>query len=91
LPRFAVASNVTGAIVDTLPEIRRTLQDQITGTVRWTDCMETLLDRGCDSFIELGPGGVLAGLMARIRKGVEVISVSDPVGLQACAGKLTAR
>ena len=91
LPRFAVASNVTGAIVDTLPEIRHTLQDQITGTVRWTDCMETLLDRGCDWFIELGPGGVLAGLMARIRKVVEVISVSDPAGVQACAERLTAR
>ncbi len=63
LPRFPVVSNVTGAAVETLPEIRRTLQDQITSTVRWTDCMEWLLARGCDFFIELGPGGVLAGLL----------------------------
>src|SRR3954464_5055939 len=40
VPRFPVVSNVTGAVVDTLPEIRQTLQDQITGTVRWTDCIE---------------------------------------------------
>jgi len=88
MPSFPVASNVTGKVVDSLPDIRRALQDQVTGTVRWTDCMETLLDRGCDLFIELGPGGVLAGLMQRIRKGVEVITVSDPASLHACVSKL---
>ncbi|MFL6530825.1 MAG: ACP S-malonyltransferase [Chthoniobacterales bacterium] len=88
VPRFPIVSNVTGAVVDTLPEIRQTLQDQITGTVRWTDCIETLLGRGCDLFLELGPGGVLAGLMQRIRKGVNAISVSDSASVQACAEKL---
>src|SRR3954451_4113032 len=90
VPRFPIVSNVTGAVVDTLPEIRQTLQDQITGTVRWRDCIETLLGRGCDLFLELGPGGVLAGLMQRIRKGVNVISVSDSASVQACAEKLKA-
>jgi [acyl-carrier-protein] S-malonyltransferase len=90
MPAFPVVSNVTGVVADSLPEIRRTLQDQVTGTVRWTDCMETLLDRGCDLFLELGPGGVLAGLMGRIRKGVEVISVSDVPSLRACAERLRA-
>ena len=90
LPIFPVASNVTGAPAETLPEIRRTLQDQVTGTVRWTDCMEWLLARGCDFFIELGPGGVLAGLLQRTRKGVEVMSVSDPASVRACAERLRA-
>src|SRR6266851_1970940 len=54
-PRFPVISNVTGAEVTTPIEIRRTLQDQVTGTVRWLDCMERLLDLGCDLFVELGP------------------------------------
>ena len=88
MPRFPIVSNVTGAVVDTLPGIRQTLQDQITATVRWTDCMEALLDRGCDLFVELGPGGVLAGLLQRTRKGVEVITVSDPASLQAGAERL---
>src|ERR1700720_1167874 len=44
LPRFPIISNVTGEEVKTLPEIRRTLQDQVTATVRWVDCMETLLE-----------------------------------------------
>ena len=50
--------------------------------------MEWLIDHGCDLFIELGPGAVLAGLAQRIRKGVEVISVSDVASLRACAERL---
>jgi [acyl-carrier-protein] S-malonyltransferase len=88
-PRFPVISNVTGEEVKTLPEIRRTLQDQVTATVRWVDCMETLLEKcGCNFFIELGPGNVLAGLLRRISTGVEVISVSDSASVRACAEKL---
>src|SRR5437773_11736296 len=45
-PRFPVISNVTGEEVETPIEIRRTLQDQVTGTVRWLDCMERLAERG---------------------------------------------
>ncbi len=88
MPRFAVISNVTGKPAVTLPEIRQTLQDQVTSTVRWTDCMENLIDSGCDLFIELGPGEILAGLLRRIRKDVEVVSVSEPASVHACAEHL---
>src|SRR5207237_1328408 len=71
-PRFPVISNVTGREVATPVEIRRTLQDQVTSTVRWVDCMERLAALGCDLFIELGPGSVLAGLLKRTRKDVDV-------------------
>jgi [acyl-carrier-protein] S-malonyltransferase len=84
-PRFPVISNVTGMEVTTPIEIRRTLQDQVTGTVRWLDCMERLVELGCDFFIELGPGGVLAGLLRRTRKDVDAISVSDPESIRKCA------
>lgn len=87
-PRFAVFSNVTGEEVKTPEEIRRTLQDQITATVRWVDCMEGMLARGCDLFIELGPGGVLSGLLKRTRKDVEAISVSDANSARICAERL---
>jgi [acyl-carrier-protein] S-malonyltransferase len=89
-PRFPVISNVTGDVVKTPIEIRRTLQDQVIGTVRWLDCMERLAGLGCDFFIELGPGGVLAGLLRRTRKSVDVMSVSDSASVQACAEKLRA-
>jgi len=87
-PRFPVISNVTGMEVTTAVEIRRTLQDQVTGTVRWLDCMERLIDLGCDFFIELGPGGVLAGLLRRTRKGVDVISVGDAEPVRKCAERM---
>jgi [acyl-carrier-protein] S-malonyltransferase len=88
LPQFPVISNVTGDEVKTLPEIRQTLQDQVTSTVRWTDCMERLTDLGCEFFIELGPGGVLAGLLRRIDKGADVRSVSDAETARKCAARL---
>jgi [acyl-carrier-protein] S-malonyltransferase len=88
IPRFPVMSNVTGSVVDTLPEIRSALRDQVTSTVRWSECMENLLERGCDFFIELGPGEVLAGLLRRTRKDVDVVSVSDPASVHACAERI---
>ncbi|MEY2556661.1 MAG: [acyl-carrier-protein] S-malonyltransferase [Verrucomicrobiota bacterium] len=88
VPRFTVLSNVTGEPAGTLPEIRSALREQVTSTVRWADCMENLLARGCDLFIELGPGEVLAGLLRRTRKDVDVISVGDPASVHACAEKL---
>jgi [acyl-carrier-protein] S-malonyltransferase len=87
-PSFPVISNVTGEEVRTPVEIRRTLQDQVTGTVRWLDCMERLAALGCNFFIELGPGGVLAGLLRRTRKDVEVMSVSDAESVRKCAAQL---
>ena len=88
LPRFPVISNATGREVTKLPEIRQTLKDQVTSTVRWVDCMERLAALGCDLFIELGPSGVLAGLLKRTRKDADVISVSDVPSARACADRL---
>jgi [acyl-carrier-protein] S-malonyltransferase len=90
-PRFPVISNVTGQEAETPIDIRRTLQDQVTGTVRWMDCVERLVGLGCDSFIELGPGGVLAGLLRRTRKDANVISVSDADSVRKCAEKIAAQ
>src|ERR1700686_3620429 len=89
-PRFAVISNVTGEEVKTPDEIRRTLQDQVTATVRWLDCMERLLERGCELFIELGSIGVLAGLLKRTRKDVDVVLASDAESARNCAERIGA-
>jgi malonyl CoA-acyl carrier protein transacylase len=50
--------------------------------------MERLVDLGCDFFIELGPGRVLAGLLQRTRKSADVISVSDVESVRKCAGRI---
>jgi [acyl-carrier-protein] S-malonyltransferase len=89
-PRFPVISNVTGEEVKTPEEIRSTLRDQVTGTVRWTDCVERLLNLGCDFFVELGPGNVLTGLLKRARQG-DVMSVGDAESVRRCAEKIFAQ
>src|SRR5256886_1218139 len=87
-PRFPVMSNVTGMEVTTPAEIRRALQDQVTGTVRWFDCVKRLIDLGCNYFIELGPGSVLAALLRRARKEVDVISVGAVESVRECAARM---
>jgi [acyl-carrier-protein] S-malonyltransferase len=81
-PQVPVVSNVDAEAISDPDAIRRTLADQVTGSVRWTESVLYLLDQlHCDQFIELGPGGVLAGLAGRIRKGTPVTSVSDSASL----------
>ena len=87
-PRFPVISNVTGDEVKTPQEVRETLRDQVTGTVRWTDCVQRLIDLGCDLFIELGPGNVLAGLLRRMNRSIAVISIGDAGSVDKCGGVL---
>jgi [acyl-carrier-protein] S-malonyltransferase len=81
-PHVPVVCNVDAEAISDPDAIRRTLADQVTGSVRWTESVLYLLDQlHCDQFIELGPGGILAGLAGRIRKGTPVISVSDSASL----------
>jgi [acyl-carrier-protein] S-malonyltransferase len=88
-PRLMVVANVSARPTRGPAEIRLTLSDQVTGSVRWSESIEYLLDQaGSDLFVELGPGAVLAGLVTRIRKGVEVISIGDLASLEQALPKL---
>ena len=85
-PACVVYCNVDAAPVSGADAIRSTLERQVTGSVRWTQTLERLLDvERCDLFLELGPGGVLAGLLGRTRKGVPCVSVSDTASVAAAA------
>ena len=88
-PHLPVISNVTGEEVKTPEEIRETLRDQVTGTVRWADCMQRLIDLGCDFFIELGPGNILAGLLKRTNRTIPVISIGDAESVGKCGRVLS--
>jgi [acyl-carrier-protein] S-malonyltransferase len=84
-----VVCNVEADAVSAPDRIRETLQRQVTGSVRWTQSMERLVDlEKCTLFLELGPGGVLAGLLSRTRKGVPCISVADVSSIQAAAAAI---
>ena len=85
-PGCVVYCNVDAAPVSDAAAIRATLERQVTGSVRWTQTLERLLDEErCDLFLELGPGGVLAGLLGRTRKGAQCVSVSDAASVAAAA------
>ena len=80
--QFPVVANVTGEPAGDFDETRRTLTEQVTGTVNWTRCIEYMIDTlGCTLFLELGPDDKLAGMVNRIRKGTEILTVSDPASL----------
>ncbi len=87
-PGIQVVCNYAAVPVATPNEVRSMAEKQVTGSVRWTESMKFLIDRGHTRFVELGPGKVLAGLMGRIDKSVEVISVEDLPSLEAAAEKL---
>ena len=89
-PSFPVVCNLEARPVSGADDIRRTLENQVTGSVRWAQSMEYLLGEGFDCFLELGPGGQLAGMLGRIRKGTEVHSISDPASLEKAVAALGA-
>jgi [acyl-carrier-protein] S-malonyltransferase len=82
-PGVPVICNVDARPVHDLDEIRDTLARQVTGSVRWSESMQGLIAQGHRTFLELGPGGVLAGLMRRIDRETTVIRVEDLASLQA--------
>lgn len=89
-PQFPVICNLEARPVSDAAEIRHTLENQVTGSVRWAQSMECLLNEGHTHFLELGPGGQLAGMIGRIRKGTWVHSVSDPASLEKALEALRA-
>jgi [acyl-carrier-protein] S-malonyltransferase len=89
-PTVPVIGNVTAAPVADPQEIRRTLEAQVTGSVRWSESMQFLRAQGHGLFLELGPGGVLAGLMGRIDKTARVLSIEDVPTLEKAVADLQA-
>jgi [acyl-carrier-protein] S-malonyltransferase len=78
-----VVANHTAEIETECEEVRANLANQITGSVRWVQSVNKMLDAGAEVFIELGSGNVLAGLIKRIAKDAEVYSVGDKASLEA--------
>jgi [acyl-carrier-protein] S-malonyltransferase len=88
-PVVKVVANVTAEPVSGESDILQSLAKQVTGTVRWTESVEYMIDQlRCNLFLELGPGEVIANLVGRIRKGTEVLSVGDCTSLEAAVVKL---
>jgi [acyl-carrier-protein] S-malonyltransferase len=80
-PRVPVAVNGDGRLVHSGQELREALAAEIASTVRWVDCVRSLLGAGCTGFVELGPGRVLAGLIRQIEPRTSVFSADSPARL----------
>lgn len=88
-PACHVICNFTAKPVSESQAIRDALREQVTNTVRWAETIVHLIDdEKIDQFIEFGPGGILAGLLGRIRKGTPILSISDVPTLQAAVAAL---
>ncbi len=88
-PSMPVVCNFTAQVVSTAAEIRATLENQVTGSVRWTESIQALIAMGHRRFVELGPGRVIAGLVSKIDKEAIVHSVEDVASLDAAVVALS--
>lgn len=89
-PSLPVTCNVEGRIVSDSDEIKRTLEAQVSGSVRWSECVQYFIGEGETLFIELGPGRVLTGLMRRIDRSAKALSFADVEGLESVVADLKA-
>jgi [acyl-carrier-protein] S-malonyltransferase len=87
-PAIPVVANATAEPVSDADELRRLLARQLTGRVRWTESVRRMAALGVDTFIEVGPGTVLSGLMKRTVEGARVLAAGDAEGVAAVADAL---
>ncbi|HTZ30877.1 MAG TPA: ACP S-malonyltransferase [Methylomirabilota bacterium] len=84
---------VTNADADTIrsgDEARSALVRQVSMPVRWEESMRLLLDEGVNTFVEVGPGRVLTGLMRQIERSVATLNVEDEKSLNSTFEKIAA-
>ncbi|WP_430398218.1 ACP S-malonyltransferase [Ferrovibrio sp.] len=84
-PRLPIVSNVTAKGETNPADIRKLLVQQVTGLVRWRESMVWLKGQGVTQAVELGSGKVLAGLLKRIDKEIEPLSLGQPAEIEAWA------
>ncbi|MEK6283570.1 MAG: ACP S-malonyltransferase [Acidobacteriota bacterium] len=83
-----LVTNVDAAVIDKGAEVRQSLISQVTAPVRWLESIELLINDGVDTFVEVGPGKVLAGLMRQIDRNVKCFNVEDADSLKSAAAGL---
>src|SRR5262249_37895479 len=80
-PAYPVVCNVDADLVTDGLRARDTLVRQVTGSVKWDQSMRFLIAQGIETFIELGPGKVLCGLMRQIDRSKTCLNVGDEASL----------
>jgi [acyl-carrier-protein] S-malonyltransferase len=83
--RVPVIANITAQPITTSGALRAELARQIASPVQWTKSVQYLAGEGTQTFVEIGQGQVLGGLIKRIAKGVDVLSVSSAADVASVA------
>ena len=81
-PTAGVVCNVDAALLEDADRSRDALIRQVTGSVKWEQSMRLLMEQGVDTFVEIGPGKVLCGLMRQIDRSQKCLNVADEASLQ---------
>jgi [acyl-carrier-protein] S-malonyltransferase len=89
-PMFPVASNVDARLMTRGAGVRDALVRQVTGAVRWVECIQLLQQSGVTQYIEVGPGKVLCGLNRQIDRTLVSSNVDDPASLEKTLASLSA-
>jgi len=76
-PRIPVVANITGQVLTTADQVRMELAEHILKPVQWTSSVLEMVTHGSAEFFEIGPGQVLSGLIRRISREVQVVTLSD--------------
>lgn len=87
-PVVPLVANVLARAITDPAEIRRRLVEQVTGTVRWRESIGWLVEQGVDTFVEVGTGKVLTGMVKRIARDASGIAVNTPADIDALIEKL---
>jgi [acyl-carrier-protein] S-malonyltransferase len=87
-PVVPVIANVVAAALTDAAEIRARLVEQVTGTVRWRECVYAMSDRGVDVFVEVGSGKVLTGLAKKNAPEAKAMAVGTAEDVAAVVGVL---
>ena len=80
--QIPVVANYTAELETQPEEIRQNLIKQVSGAVRWQQSVEKLISLGVQTFVEIGPGKVLSGLIKKVDKNVEMYNIEDVISLK---------
>ena len=81
-PKYNVISNVSATEYKNIDEIKKLLIEQIESPVRWRESINYMISKGTSTFVEIGPGKVLSGLIKRINKEVKVLNIDSLEDIQ---------
>ncbi len=85
-PQIPVIGNTSGKAITTVEGVREELRHHVERPVNWTGSVQTMIAGGVTTFVELGPGSVLAGLIKRIDRNVRTIGLKDLIAASETDG-----